>query len=89
MAESGLVQPPAEARVLVALWQRHCGVPGVWQQSLQDLGVDSVQQLALLAALNEAFADGRDPLSLGDLKTYGSPCRLFNQWLVRQSEEVL
>ncbi|WP_241006487.1 phosphopantetheine-binding protein, partial [Aeromonas media] len=30
-----------------------CGVPGVWQQSLQDLGVDSVQQLALLAALNE------------------------------------
>ncbi|MFM5095772.1 amonabactin biosynthesis non-ribosomal peptide synthetase AmoG [Aeromonas rivipollensis] len=88
-AESGLVQPPAEARVLVALWERHCGVPGVWQQSLQDLGVDSVQQLALLAALNEAFADGRAPLSLGDLKTYGSPCRLFNHWLVRQSEEVL
>ncbi|UNP90408.1 amonabactin biosynthesis non-ribosomal peptide synthetase AmoG [Aeromonas encheleia] len=88
-AESGLVQPPAEARVLVALWQRHCGVPGVWQQSLQDLGVDSVQQLALLAALNEAFADGRAPLSLGDLKTYGSPCRLFNHWLVRQPEEVL
>ncbi|MCE9956454.1 amonabactin biosynthesis non-ribosomal peptide synthetase AmoG [Aeromonas rivipollensis] len=88
-AESGLVQPPAEARVLVALWQRHCGVPGVWQQSLQDLGVDSVQQLALLAALNEAFADGRGPLSLGDLKTYGSPCRLFNHWLVRQPEEVL
>lgn len=88
-AESGQVQPPAEARVLVALWERHCGVPGVWQQSLQDLGVDSVQQLALLAALNEAFADGRAPLSLGDLKTYGSPCRLFNHWLVRQSEEVL
>ncbi|MGY3979141.1 amonabactin biosynthesis non-ribosomal peptide synthetase AmoG [Aeromonas mytilicola] len=88
-AESGLVQPPAEARVLVALWERHCGVPGVWQQSLQDLGVDSVQQLALLAALNEAFADGRAPLSLGDLKTYGTPCRLFNHWLVRQSEEVL
>ncbi|MND67812.1 Linear gramicidin synthase subunit B [compost metagenome] len=88
-AESGLVQPPAEACVLVALWERHCGVPGVWQQSLQDLGVDSVQQLALLAALNEAFADGRAPLSLGDLKTYGTPCRLFNHWLVRQSEEVL
>ncbi|MFM5028213.1 amonabactin biosynthesis non-ribosomal peptide synthetase AmoG [Aeromonas rivipollensis] len=88
-AESGLVQPPAEARVLVALWQRHCGVPGVWQQSLQDLGVDSVQQLALRAALNEAFADGRAPLSLGDLKTYGCPCRLFNHWLVRQPEEVL
>ncbi|WP_429169581.1 amonabactin biosynthesis non-ribosomal peptide synthetase AmoG [Aeromonas rivipollensis] len=88
-AESGLVQPPAEARVLVALWERHCGVPGVWQQNLQDLGVDSVQQLALLAALNEAFADGRAPLSLGDLKTYGSPCRLFNHWLVRQPEDVL
>ena len=88
-AESGQVQPPAEARVLVALWERHCGVPGVWQQSLQDLGVDSVQQLALLAALNEAFADGRAPLSLGDLKTYGSPCRLFNHWLVRQPEEAL
>ncbi|MDM5058142.1 amonabactin biosynthesis non-ribosomal peptide synthetase AmoG [Aeromonas rivipollensis] len=88
-AESGQVQPPAEARALVVLWQRHCGVPGVWQQSLQDLGVDSVQQLALLAALNEAFADGRAPLSLGDLKTYGTPCRLFNHWLVRQSEEVL
>ncbi len=88
-AEPGQAQPPAEARVLVALWERHCGVPGVWQQSLQDLGVDSVQQLALLAALNEAFADGRAPLSLGDLKTYGSPCRLFNHWLVRQPEEVL
>lgn len=88
-AESGLVQPPAEARVLVALWERQCGVPGVWQQTLCELGVDSVQQLALLAALNEAFADGRAPLSLGDLKTYGSPCRLFNHWLVRQPEEVL
>ncbi|MFG0763419.1 amonabactin biosynthesis non-ribosomal peptide synthetase AmoG [Aeromonas media] len=88
-AESGLVQPPAEARVLVALWERQCGVPGVWQQTLCELGVDSVQQLALLAALNEAFADGRAPLSLGDLKTYGSPCRLFNHWPVRQPEEVL
>lgn len=88
-AESGQVQPPAEARVLVALWERQCGVPGIWQQTLCELGVDSVQQLALLAALNEAFADGRAPLSLGDLKTYGSPCRLFNHWLVRQPEEVL
>ncbi|MNH33906.1 hypothetical protein D3C79_944640 [compost metagenome] len=51
--------------------------------------MDSVQQLALLAALNEAFADGRGPLTLGDLKRYGSPSRLFNHWLVRQPEEVL
>ncbi|MFM5557230.1 amonabactin biosynthesis non-ribosomal peptide synthetase AmoG [Aeromonas rivipollensis] len=88
-AEPYPADAPAAARALVALWERQCGVPGVWQQSLQELGVDSVQQLALLAALNEAFADGRAPLSLGDIKTYGSPCRLFNHWLVRQPEEVL
>jgi hypothetical protein len=41
------------ARVLLALWERQCGVPGIWQQTLCELGVDSVQQLALLAALNE------------------------------------
>ncbi|WP_395948574.1 amonabactin biosynthesis non-ribosomal peptide synthetase AmoG [Aeromonas mytilicola subsp. aquatica] len=88
-AEPYPADAPAAARALVALWERQCGVSGVWQQTLMDLGVDSVQQLALLAALNEAFADGRAPLSLGDLKTYGSPCRLFNHWLVRQPEEVL
>jgi amino acid adenylation domain-containing protein/non-ribosomal peptide synthase protein (TIGR01720 family) len=88
-AEPCLADIPVAARSLVELWQRHGGVPGGWQQSLQDLGVDSVQQLALLAALNEAFADGRVPLTLGDLKRYGSPSRLFNHWLVRQPEEVL
>ena len=35
--------------MLVALWERQCGVPGIWQQTLCELGVDSVQQLALLA----------------------------------------
>lgn len=88
-AESGLVQPPAEARVLVALWERHCGVPGIWLQTLMDLGVDSVQQLALLAALNEAFVQDRAPLTLQTLKAHPSPSRLYRHWLVRQEEAAL
>ncbi|AVP94542.1 amonabactin biosynthesis non-ribosomal peptide synthetase AmoG [Aeromonas rivipollensis] len=87
-AESGQVQPPAEARVLVALWERQCGVSGVWQQTLCELGVDSVQQLALLAALNEAFGQERAPLTLQTLKTHPSPSRLYRHWLVRQTEAV-
>ena len=55
------------------LWERQCGVPGIWQQTLMDLGVDSVQQLALLAALNEAFAQDRAPLTLQTLKAHPSP----------------
>ncbi|WP_429164895.1 amonabactin biosynthesis non-ribosomal peptide synthetase AmoG [Aeromonas rivipollensis] len=88
-AEPGQAQPPAEARVLVALWERHCGVPGIWLQTLMDLGVDSVQQLALLAALNAAFAGERAPLTLRDLKAHSSPSRLYQHWLVRLPEEVL
>ncbi|MFB0583028.1 amonabactin biosynthesis non-ribosomal peptide synthetase AmoG [Aeromonas salmonicida] len=80
--------PPA-ARPLVALWERQCGVPGVWQQTLCELGVDSVQQLALLAALNTAFAGERAPLTLRDLKAHSSPSRLYQHWLVRLPEEVL
>ncbi|EKP0276995.1 amonabactin biosynthesis non-ribosomal peptide synthetase AmoG [Aeromonas bestiarum] len=80
--------PPA-ARPLVALWERQCGVPGVWQQTLCELGVDSVQQLALLAALNAAFAGERAPLTLRDLKAHSSPSRLYQHWLVRLPEEVL
>lgn len=80
--------PPA-ARSLVALWERQCGVPGVWQQTLCELGVDSVQQLALLAALNAAFAGERAPLTLRDLKAHSSPSRLYQHWLVRLPEEVL
>ncbi|MGX5835150.1 amonabactin biosynthesis non-ribosomal peptide synthetase AmoG [Aeromonas piscicola] len=80
--------PPA-ARPLVALWDRQSGVPGVWQQTLCELGVDSVQQLALLAALNAAFAGERAPLTLRDLKAYSSPSRLYQHWLVRLPEEVL
>ena len=88
-AEPSLAQPPAEARVLVALWERQCGVPGIWQQTLMDLGVDSVQQLALLAALNEAFAQERAPLTLQTLKAHPSPSRLYRHWLVRQTEAAL
>ncbi|VFB10602.1 non-ribosomal peptide synthetase [Aeromonas salmonicida] len=80
--------PPA-ARPLVVLWERQCGVPGVWQQTLCELGVDSVQQLALLAALNAAFAGERAPLTLLDLKAHSSPSRLYQHWLVRLPEEVL
>ncbi|MBP8280919.1 MAG: non-ribosomal peptide synthetase, partial [Aeromonas sp.] len=80
--------PPA-ARPLMALWERQCGVPGVWQQTLCELGVDSVQQLALLAALNAAFAGERAPLTLRDLKAHSSPSRLYQHWLVRLPEEVL
>lgn len=80
--------PPA-ARPLVVLWERQCGVPGVWQQTLCELGVDSVQQLALLAALNAAFAGERAPLTLRDLKAHSSPSRLYQHWLVRLPEEVL
>ncbi|MDM5102945.1 amonabactin biosynthesis non-ribosomal peptide synthetase AmoG [Aeromonas salmonicida] len=80
--------PPA-AHPLVALWERQCGVPGVWQQTLCELGVDSVQQLALLAALNAAFAGERAPLTLRDLKAHSSPSRLYQHWLVRLPEEVL
>ncbi|MUG28707.1 amonabactin biosynthesis non-ribosomal peptide synthetase AmoG [Aeromonas salmonicida] len=80
--------PPA-ARPLVALWERQCGEPGVWQQTLCELGVDSVQQLALLAALNAAFAGERAPLTLRDLKAHSSPSRLYQHWLVRLPEEVL
>jgi hypothetical protein len=87
--EPGLAQPPAEARVLVALWERQCGVPGIWQQTLCELGVDSVQQLALLAALNEAFGQERAPLSLQTLKAHPSPSRLYRHWLVRQTEAAL
>jgi hypothetical protein len=87
-AEPGLTQPPAEARELVALWERQCGVPGIWQQTLCELGVDSVQQLALLAALNEAFAQDRAPLTLQTLKAHPSPSRLYGHWLVRQEEAV-
>jgi amino acid adenylation domain-containing protein/non-ribosomal peptide synthase protein (TIGR01720 family) len=88
-AEPGLAQPPAEARELVALWERQCGVPGIWQQTLMDLGVDSVQQLALLAALNEAFAQDRAPLTLQTLRANPSPSRLYGHWLVRQTEAAL
>ncbi|MGZ8065669.1 amonabactin biosynthesis non-ribosomal peptide synthetase AmoG [Aeromonas salmonicida] len=80
--------PPA-ARPLVVLWERQCGVPGVWQQTLCELGVDSVQQLALLAALNAAFAGESAPLTLRDLKAHSSPSRLYQHWLVRLPEEVL
>ncbi|HGY0993595.1 TPA: amonabactin biosynthesis non-ribosomal peptide synthetase AmoG [Aeromonas salmonicida subsp. pectinolytica] len=80
---------PSAARSLVALWERQCGVPGVWQQTLCELGVDSVQQLALLAALNAAFASERAPLTLRDLKAHSSPSRLYQHWLVRLPEEVL
>jgi hypothetical protein len=88
-AEPSLAQPPAEARVLVALWERQCGVPGIWQQTLCELGVDSVQQLALLAALNEAFGQDRAPLTLQTLKAHPSPSRLYRHWLVRQTEAAL
>ncbi|MGH1408656.1 MAG: amonabactin biosynthesis non-ribosomal peptide synthetase AmoG [Aeromonas sp.] len=88
-AESGLAQPPAEARMLVALWERQCGLPGIWQQTLCELGVDSVQQLALLAALNEAFGQERAPLTLQTLKAHPSPSRLYRHWLVRQTEAAL
>lgn len=87
--EPGLAQPPAEARVLVALWERQCGVPGIWQQTLCELGVDSVQQLALLAALNEAFGQDRAPLTLQTLKAHPSPSQLYRHWLVRQTEAAL
>ncbi|MDM5088419.1 amonabactin biosynthesis non-ribosomal peptide synthetase AmoG [Aeromonas bestiarum] len=80
---------PSAARPLVALWERQCGVPGVWQQTLCELGVDSVQQLALLAALNTAFAGERAPLTLRDLKAHSSPSLLYQHWLVRLPEEVL
>ncbi|MBL0569166.1 amonabactin biosynthesis non-ribosomal peptide synthetase AmoG [Aeromonas hydrophila] len=89
VAAPGLAQPPAEARVLVALWERQCGVPGIWQQTLCELGVDSVQQLALLAALNEAFGQERAPLTLQTLKAHPSPSRLYRHWLVRQTEAAL
>ncbi|HHQ4653350.1 TPA: acyl carrier protein, partial [Aeromonas hydrophila] len=89
MPEPGLAQPPAEARALVALWERQCGVPGIWQQTLCELGVDSVQQLALLAALNEAFGQERAPLTLQTLKAHPSPSRLYRHWLVRQTEGAL
>ncbi len=88
-AESGLAQPPAEARALVALWERQCGVPGIWQQPLCELGVDSVQQIALLVALNEAFGQDRAPLTLQTLKAHPSPSRLYRHWLVRQTEAAL
>lgn len=88
-AEPGLAQPPAVARALVALWERQCGVPGIWQQTLCELGVDSVQQLALLAALNEAFGQERAPLTLQMLKAHPSPSRLYRHWLVRQTEGAL
>ncbi|HAT6346837.1 TPA: acyl carrier protein, partial [Aeromonas hydrophila] len=88
-AEPGLAQPPAEARELVALWERQCGVPGIWQQTLCELGVDSVQQLALLAALNEAFGQERALLTLQTLKAHPSPSRLYRHWLVRQTEAAL
>ena len=80
---------PSAARPLVALWEHQCGVPGVWQQTLCELGVDSVQQLALLAALNAAFTGERAPLTLRDLKAHSSPSRLYQHWLVRLPEEVL
>ncbi|WP_429034858.1 amonabactin biosynthesis non-ribosomal peptide synthetase AmoG [Aeromonas veronii] len=88
-AEPGLALPPAEARELVALWERLCGVLGIWQQTLCELGVDSVQQLALLAALNEAFGQDRAPLTLQMLKAHPSPSRLYRHWLVRQAEAAL
>ncbi|HCT2509195.1 TPA: acyl carrier protein, partial [Aeromonas dhakensis] len=88
-AEPGLAQPPAEARALVALWERQCGVPGIWQQTLCELGVDSVQQLALLAAINEAFGQERAQLTLLTLKAHPSPSRLYRHWLVRQTEAAL
>ncbi|MGY3942854.1 non-ribosomal peptide synthetase [Aeromonas tecta] len=77
-----------QARRLLALWQQHCGEAASWQQSLTALGVDSVQQLALLATLNQAFGADHRPLTLRDLKAHGVPCALFNHWLVRLPEEV-
>ncbi|WP_349921964.1 amino acid adenylation domain-containing protein [Aeromonas veronii] len=79
----------AEARRLLTLWQDHCGQHASWQQNLSELGIDSVQQLALLAALNEAFGARHGILSLQRLKEQGSPAHLFNHWLVRLPEEVL
>ena len=75
--------------MLVALWERQCGVPGIWQQTLCELGVDSVQQLALLASLNEAFAQERAQITLQTLKAHPSPSRLYRHWLVRQTEAAL
>ncbi len=69
----------------MALWERLCGVPGIWQQTLCELGVDSVQQLALLAALNEAFGQDRASLTLQTLKAHPSPSRLYQHWLVRRN----
>ncbi|MCS3459659.1 non-ribosomal peptide synthetase [Aeromonas sp. BIGb0445] len=82
-----LPQDP-QARRLLALWQQHCGEGASWQQSLAGLGVDSVQQLTLLAALNRAFAADHQPLTLRDLKAHASPSALFNHWLVRLPEAV-
>ncbi|MEG0007020.1 MAG: amino acid adenylation domain-containing protein [Aeromonas sp.] len=79
----------AEARRLLALWQDHCGHSASWQQNLSERGIDSVQQLALLAALNEAFGARYGTLSLQRLKGQGSPSQLFNHWLVRLPEEVI
>ena len=78
-----------EARRLLALWQSHCGHSASWQQNLSELGIDSVQQLALLATLNEAFGARHGTLSLQRLKGQGSPSQLFNHWLVRLPEEVI
>ncbi|MCH7373884.1 amino acid adenylation domain-containing protein [Aeromonas sp. MR19] len=77
------------ARRLLALWQQHCGEAARWQQPLAALGADSVQQLALLAALNQAFAGDHRPLTLRDLKAHGAPCALYHYWLERLPEEVL
>ncbi|MBV7438994.1 amonabactin biosynthesis non-ribosomal peptide synthetase AmoG [Aeromonas sp. sif2416] len=77
-----------QANQLLALWRQHCGEAASWQQSLLELGVDSVQQLALLAALNQAFAGEHVPLTLRELKAQGAPCTLFNHWLARLPEEV-
>ncbi|MNT86630.1 Phosphopantetheine attachment site [compost metagenome] len=78
-----------QASQLLALWRQHCGEAASWRQSLLELGVDSVQQLALLAALNQAFAGEHVPLTLRELKAQGAPCTLFNHWLARLPEEVL
>ncbi|MNH25961.1 Phosphopantetheine attachment site [compost metagenome] len=77
------------ARRLLALWQQHCGEAARWQQPLAALGADSVQQLALLAALNQEFAEDHRPLTLRDIKAHGAPGALYHHWLERLPEEVL
>ncbi|MEH6799268.1 MAG: amino acid adenylation domain-containing protein [Halopseudomonas sabulinigri] len=79
------ISPPTGlAAQLAHCWQQTLGLPhAVWQQDFTQLGIDSLQQLRLVAALQPLL---HSQLSLAELKACGSPALLY-QWLRAETQQ--